>query len=167
MSAGPRVRGMAAVIALTAFVLGATATQRMRDPARRGPENLPPPTLTMHTERFTPDGNDCTKEAVVARGKVPAHVRRVVGLRVVADRSVPMAFFDEALRERGTKHCVDGVTIVAAVADKDPRQILEATAVGWVKTTPVPTGADGGSQPDIGRRSVDGGSLPLEGPAPF
>lgn len=167
--AGPRVRGAAAVVALFAFVLGASATQRMRDPNRRADSPQEPPILTMHTERLGEDGKRCDGGVVVSRGKAPEQRRPIVRLKVVASRPVPMAYFEQALRERAAQHCAAGVAIANATASADPRRLTEVVALAYASERV--TSAE--SPPVTARESVDAGAMPdagapaRQGPAPF
>ncbi len=167
-SAGPRARGVAALVVLAAFVLGTSATQRMRDPDRRADAKKEPPILTMHTERLGEDGKRCDAAVVVRRGKAPSHRRPIVRLRVVADRPVPMAYFEQALKERGAKHCAAGVAIASAIASTDPRRLTEVTALAYAAE---PSSA--ADAPVTSTEETDAGAMrdatptPREGPAPF
>ena len=168
-AAGPRTRGVAALIALVACVLGTTATQRMRQPER--PATKEPPTLTMHTERLGPDGTSCDGIAHVTEGRVPQGAREIVRLRVLADRPVPTTFFKQALAERAKKHCGSDATLQSAVASDDPRRMIEVSATVWERQAPPTSRRAKVAPPDPS--AVDAGpsstsSSPLStGPAPF
>ena len=124
----PRVLARAAAtVVVAAFCLGVGTTERIEEPEQ--------PTLAVTREEKGAKGLRCGEPAalVVEHGPVPRAARAIMRYEVKADRPVPLALVEDALRVEAANVCADGLSVLRAEMVNGATGVTAVVATAWAR----------------------------------